>query len=251
MVEQECQTELVGDVIPVPKRARNKVSIATESGDLLTGEAEETAPVAATKGSILFTGDAEGVVPVAMVMSEGEILELEAARIRQESEEDLYAVGGGKLSQAADLQIIDCDGKTWERHFHEDGREYLYCLGTGDTQWVLPKKTEMAGNSEVSGVGMGIVPVEEEPALGTTSSSSPTESFRAQQGSLESVNSGVNSVLSGIAVLGLVVTPRPRVLLMRKEFLESEQTSLENIWIGKKWKRFLRVWQRWNRWVQI
>ena len=194
MVEQECQTELVGDVIPVPKRARNKVSFATESGDLLTGEAEETAPVAATKSSILFTGDAEGVVPVAMAMSEGEILELEAARIRQESEEDLDAAGGGKLSQAADFPIIDCDGKTWERHFHEDGREYLYCLDTGDTQWVLPKKTGMARNSEVSGVGMGIVPVEDEPALGTTSSSSPTESFRAQQGSLESVNSGVNSV---------------------------------------------------------
>ena len=194
MVEQECQTELVGDVIPVSKRARNKVSFATESGDLLTGEAEETAPVAATKSSILFTGDAEGVVPVAMVMSEGEILELEAARIQQESEEDLYAAGGGKLSRAAGLPIIDCDGKTWERHFHEDGREYLYCLDTGDTQWVLPKKTGMAGNSKVSGVGMGIVPVEEEPALGTTSSSSPTESFRAQQGSLESVKSGVNSV---------------------------------------------------------
>ena len=194
MVERECQTELVGDVIPVPKRARNKVSFATESGDLSTGEAEETAPVAATKSSILFTGDAEGVVPVATVMSEGEILELEAARIRQESEEDLDAAGGGKLSQAADFSIIDCDGKTWERHFHDDGREYLYCLDTGDTQWVLPKKTGMAGNSEVSGVGMGIVPVEDEPALGTTSSSSPTESFRAQQGSLDSVNSGVNSV---------------------------------------------------------
>ena len=194
MVEQGCQTELVGDVIPVSKRARNKVSFAAESGDLLTGEAEETPPVAATKSSILVAGDAEGVAPVAMVMSEGEILELEAARIQQESDEDLYADGGGKLSQAADLPIIDCDGKTWERHFHEDGREYLYCLDTGDTQWVLPKKTGMAGNSEGSGVGMGIVPVEEEPALGTTSSSSPTESFRAQQGSLESVNSGVNSV---------------------------------------------------------
>ena len=257
MVEQGCQTELVGDVIPVSKRARNKVSFAAESGDLLTGEAEETAPVAATKSSILVVGDAEGVVPVAMVMSEGEILELEAARIQQESDEDLYADGGGKLSQAADLPIIDCDGKTWERHFHEDGREYLYCLDTGDTQWVLPKKTGMAGNSEGSGVGMGIVPVEEEPALGTTSSSSPTESFRAQQGSLESVNSGVNSVgekdfSSTIRDSGLrvVVTPRPRVLLMRKGFLEAEQTSLENIWIGKKWKRFLRVWQRWNRWVQ-
>ena len=194
MVEQGCQTELVGDVIPVSKRARNKVSFAAESGDLLTGEAEETAPVAATKSSILVAGDAEGVVPVAMVMSEGEILELEAARIQQESDEDLYADGGGKLSQAADLPIIDCDGKTWERHFHEDGREYLYCLDTGDTQWVLPKKTGIAGNSEGSGVGMDIVPGEEEPALGTTSSSSPTESFRAQQGSLESVNSGVNSV---------------------------------------------------------
>ena len=127
-------------------------------------------------------------------MSEEEILELEAARIRQESEEDLYAVGGGKAPQAADIPIIACDGTTWERHFHEDGREYLYCLDTGDTQWVLPKKTEMAGNNEASGVGMGSVPMEEEPALGTTSSSSPTESFRAQQGSLESVNSGVNSV---------------------------------------------------------
>ena len=194
MVEQGCQTELVGDVIPVSKRARNKVSFAAASGDLLTGEAEETAPVAATKSSILVVGDAEGVVPVAMVMREGEILELEAARIQQESDEDLYADGGGKVSQAADLPIIDCDGKTWERHFHEYGREYLYCLDTGDTQWVLPKKTGMAGNSEGSGVGMGIVPVEEEPALGTTSSSSPTESFRAQQGSVESVNSGVNSV---------------------------------------------------------
>ena len=258
MVEQGCQTELVGDVIPVSKRARNKVSFAAESGDLLTGEAEETAPVAATKSSILVVGDAEGVVPVAMVMSEGEILELEAARIQQESDEDLYADGGGKVSQAADLPIIDCDGKTWERHFHEDGREYRYCLDTGETQWVLPKKTGMAGNSEGSGVGMGIVPVEEEPALGTTSSSSPTESFRAQQGSMESVNSGVNSVgekdfplLSGIAVLGLVVTPRPRVLLMKRGFLETEQTSLKlNIWIGKRWRRFLRVWQRWNRWVQ-
>ena len=137
MVEQGCQTDLAGDFTPVFKRARNKVSGADASGDLLTGEAEETAPVAATKGSILFAGDAEGVVPVAMVMSEGEILELEAARIRQESEEDLYAVGGGEVPQAAELQIIDCDGKTWERHFHEDGREYLYCLDTGDTQWVL------------------------------------------------------------------------------------------------------------------
>ena len=194
MVEQGCQTELVGDVIPVSKRARNKVSFAAESGDLLTGEAEETAPVAATKSSILVVGDAEGVVPVAMVMSEGEILELEAARIQQESDEDLYADGGGKVSQAADLPIIDCDGKTWERHFHDDGREYLYCLDTGDTQWVVPKKTGMAGNSEGPGVGMGIVPVEDEPALGATSSSSPTESSRAQQGSMESVNSGVNSV---------------------------------------------------------
>ena len=194
MVEQGCQTELVGDVIPVSKRARNKVSFAAESGDLLTGEAEETAPVAATKSSILVVGDAEGVVPVAMVMSEGEILELEAARIQQESDEDLYADGGGKVSQAADLPIIDCDGKTWERHFHDDGREYLYCLDTGDTQWVVPKKTGMAGNSEGPGVGMGIVPVDDEPALGATSSSSPTESSRAQQGSMESVNSGVNSV---------------------------------------------------------
>ena len=194
MVEQGCQTELVGDVIPVSKRARNKVSFAAESGDLLTGEAEETVPVAATKSSILVVGDAEGVVPVAMVMSEGEILELEAARIQQESDEDLYADGGGKVSQAADLPIIDCDGKTWERHFHDDGREYLYCLDTGDTQWVVPKKTGMAGNSEGPGVGMGIVPVDDEPALGATSSSSPTESSRAQQGSMESVNSGVNSV---------------------------------------------------------
>ena len=170
------------------------MSFAAESGDLLTGEAEETAPVAATKSSILVVGDAEGVVPVAMVMSEGEILELEAARIQQESDEDLYADGGGKVSQAADLPIIDCDGKTWERHFHDDGREYLYCLDTGDTQWVVPKKTGMAGNSEGPGVGMGIVPVDDEPALGATSSSSPTESSRAQQGSMESVNSGVNSV---------------------------------------------------------
>ena len=194
MVEQGCQTELVGDVIPVSKRARNKVSFAAESGDLLTGEVEETAPVAATKSSILVVGDAEGVVPVAMVMSEGEILELEAARIQQESDEDLYAGGGGKASQAADLPIVDCDGKTWERHFHEDGREYFYCLDTGDTQWVLPKKTGMAGNSEGPGVGMGIVPVEDEPTLGATSSPSSTESSRAQQGSMESVNSGVNSV---------------------------------------------------------
>ena len=194
MVEQGCQTELVGDVIPVSKRARNKVSFAAESGDLLTGEAEETVPVAATKSSILVVGDAEGVVPVAMVMSEGEILELEAARIQQESDEDLYAGGGGKVSQAADLPIIDCDGKTWERHFHDDGRECLYCLDTGDTQWVVPKKTGMAGNSEGPGVGMGIVPVDDEPALGATSSSSPTESSRAQQGSMESVNSGINSV---------------------------------------------------------
>ena len=170
------------------------MSFAAESGDLLTGEAEETAPVAATKSSILVVGDAEGVVPVAMVMSEGEILELEAARIQQESDEDLYADGGGKVSQAADLPIIDCDGKTWERHFHDDGREYLYCLDTGDTQWVVPKKTGMAGNSEGPGVGMGIVPVDDKPALGATSSSSPTESSRAQQGSMESVNSGVNSV---------------------------------------------------------
>ena len=49
LVEQGSQTELVGDVIPVPKRARNKVSIATESGDLLTGEVDETAPVTRNK----------------------------------------------------------------------------------------------------------------------------------------------------------------------------------------------------------
>ena len=178
------------------KRARNKVSGATGSGDLLTGKAEETAPVAVTKGSILFTGDAEEAAPIAGVMSEEEILELEAARIRQESEEDLYADDGGKAPRAADTPIIACDGTTWERHLHEDGREYFYCLDTGETQWVLPGKTEMAGNNEASGVGMGNVPMEEEPALGTTSSSSPTESFRAQQGSLESVNSSVGKDFS-------------------------------------------------------
>ena len=194
LVEQGSQTDLVGDVIPVFKRARNKVSGATGSGDLLTGEAEETAPVAATKGSILFTGDAEGIEPITGVMNEEEILELEAARIRQESEEDLYAVDEGKAPQAADTSIIASDGTMWERHFHEDGREYYYCLNTENTQWVFPGKTEKGENNEASGVGMGIVPVEEEPALGTTSSSSPTESFRAQQGSLGSVDSGVNSV---------------------------------------------------------
>ena len=36
---------------------------------------------------------------------------------------------------------------------------------------------------------------------------------------------------------------------MKRGFLETEQTSLKlNIWIGKRWRRFLRVWQRWNRW---
>ena len=97
MVEQECQTDVVG-IIPVARRAQNKMSGAAEGNDLLkTGDAEETAPVAGM---------------------------MEAVRIRLESEEDCYAVDGGKDPHAAeDLVVLD-DGSTWERHYHPDGRQY-------------------------------------------------------------------------------------------------------------------------------
>ena len=105
---------------------------------------------------------------------------------------DWKAIGvmGGKEPQAAEIPIVACDGSTWERHYHEDGREYYYCLDTGITQCVSPAETEVDADNEASGGRTGNVPVGNEPTLGTTPTSPSSESFRAQQGSVVSVDCG-------------------------------------------------------------
>ena len=242
MVDQESQTDLIGEVLQAARRPLNKIKRDPSSSSQGGGSGHEQ------KGADSF----EAAPAAEYAMGEEEILQMEAERLRQlsEEEDEMRQVSERDGFRKDEHLIKACDGTTWEWHLHEDGRQYYYCLDTQESKWTLPVVGEKMKSDEVVGSPSGNE-LEMEAALDSSSSTPKTESTRAFQGSVNSLGEKDFPLLSGIAVLGLVVTPRPRVLLMRRRFLETEQTSLElNIWFGKEWEHFLRVWQRWNRWVQ-
>ena len=146
---QEIQTELSGEVSSVSKRSQNKMkgvssasSICGEGGDEKEGKSVDDLKAAPTA---IYT------------MDEEEILELDAERIRQVSEdaERMCQVSEEDGFQKDERLIKVCDGTTWEWHFLEDGRQYYYCLDTGESKWTLPEAGDKIADNKVTGVPSG------------------------------------------------------------------------------------------------
>ena len=90
-------------------------------------------------------------------MGEEEILQMEAERLRQlsEEEDEMRQVSERDGFRKDEHLIEACDGTTWEWHFHEDGRQYYYCLDTQESKWTLPDVGEKVKSDNVVGVSFG------------------------------------------------------------------------------------------------
>ena len=121
-------------------------------------------------------------------MGEEEILQMEAERLRQlsEEEDEMRQVSERDGFRKDEHLIQACDGTMWELHLHEDGRQYYYCLDTHETKWTLPVVGEKVKSDEVVGSPLGNE-LEMEAALDSSSSTPKTESTRAFQGSVNSL----------------------------------------------------------------
>ena len=113
---------------------------------------------------------------------------MEAERLRQlsEEEDEMRQVSERDGFRKDEHLIKACDGTTWEWHFHEDGRQYYYCLDTQESKWTLLVVGEKMKSDEVVGSPSGNE-LEMEAALGSSSSTPTPESTRAFQGSVNSV----------------------------------------------------------------
>ena len=178
MVDQGSQTHLSGEVLQAARRPLNKIKGDPSASSLCGGSGYEQ------KGADSF----EAAPTADYAMGEEEILQMEAERLRQLSEE------ADEMRQASEMNgfqkgehlIQACDGTTWECHFHEDGRQYYYCLDTQGSKWTLPDVGDKMGSDEVVGSPSGNE-LEMETALGPSSSTPTPESTRALQGSVSSL----------------------------------------------------------------
>ena len=178
MVDQGSQTNLSGEVLQAARRPLNKIEGDPSVSSLGGGSGYEQ------KGADSF----EAAPTAEYAMGEEEILQMEAERLRQLSEEE------DEMRQVSEMDgfrrdehlIKACDGTTWEWHFHEDGRQYYYCLDTQESKWTLPAVGEKMKSDEVVGSPSGNE-LEMEAALGSSSSTPTPESTRAFQGSVNSV----------------------------------------------------------------
>ena len=159
-VDQGSQTNLSGEVLQAARRPLNKIK-----GD----------PSVSSLGG-------------GYAMGEEEILQMEAERLRQlsEEEDEMRQVSERDGFRKDEHLIKACDGTAWEWHFHEDGRQYYYCLDTQESKWTLPVVGEKMKSDEVVGSPSGNE-LEMEAALGSSSSTPTPESTRAFQGSVNSV----------------------------------------------------------------
>ena len=178
MVDQGSQTNLSGEVLQAARRPLNKIKGDPSASSLGGGSGYEQ------KGADSF----EAAPTAEYAMGEEEILQMEAERLRQLSEEE------DEMRQVSEMDgfrkdehlIKACDGTTWEWHFHEDGRQYYYCLDTQESKWTLPAVGEKMKSDEVVESPSGNE-LEMEAALGPSSSTPTPESTRAFQGSVNSV----------------------------------------------------------------
>ena len=178
MVDQGSQTNLSGEVLQASRRPLNKIKEDPSASSMCGGSGYEQ------KGADSF----EAAPTAEYAMGEEEILQMEAERLRQLSEEadEMRQVSEMDGFRKDEHLIQACDGTTWEWRFHEDGRQYYYCLDTQESKWTLPDVGEKIGCDEVVGSPSGNE-LEMETALGPSSSTPTPESTRAFQGSGNSV----------------------------------------------------------------
>ena len=178
MVDQGSQTDLIGEVLQAARRPLNKIKGDPSASSLGGGSGYEQ------KGAESF----EAAPTAEYAMGEEEILQMEAERLRQlsEEEDEMRQVSERDGFRKDEHLIKACDGTTWEWHFHEDGRQYFYCLDTQESKWTLPVVGEKMKSDEVVGSPSGNE-LEMEAALGSSSSTPTPESTRAFQGSVNSV----------------------------------------------------------------
>ena len=178
MVDQESQTDLIGEVLQAARRPLNKIKRDPSSSSQGGGSGHEQ------KGADSF----EAAPAAEYAMGEEEILQMEAERLRQlsEEEDEMRQVSERDGFRKDEHLIKACDGTTWEWHLHEDGRQYYYCLDTQESKWTLPVVGEKMKSDEVVGSPSGNE-LEMEAALDSSSSTPKTESTRAFQGSVNSL----------------------------------------------------------------
>ena len=178
MVDQGSQTDLIGEVLQAARRPLNKIKRDPSSSSQGGGSGHEQ------KGADSF----EAAPAAEYAMGEEEILQMEAERLRQlsEEEDEMRQVSERDGFRKDEHLIQACDGTMWEWHLHEDGRQYYYCLDTQESKWTLPVVGEKMKSDEVVGSPSGNG-LEMEATLGSSSSTPKTESTRAFQGSVNSL----------------------------------------------------------------
>ena len=178
MVDQGSQTSLSGEVLQAARRPLNKIKGDPSASSLGGGSGYEQ------KGADSF----EAAPTADYAMGEEEILQMEAERLRQLSEEadEMRQVSGVDGFQKDEHLVQACDGTTWEWHIHEDGRQYYYCLDTQESKWTPPDVGEKVKSDKVAGSPSGNG-LEVETALGPSSTTPTPESTKAFQGSVNSL----------------------------------------------------------------
>ena len=143
MVDQGSQTDLIGEVLQAARRPLNKIKGDPSSSSQGGGSGYEQ------KGADSF----EAAPAAEYAMGEEEILQMEAERLRQlsEEEDEMRQVSERDGFRKDEHLIKACDGTTWEWHLHEDGRQYYYCLDTQESKWTLPVVGEKMKSDEVVG----------------------------------------------------------------------------------------------------
>ena len=143
MVDQGSQTNLSGEVLQAARRPLNKIKGDPSASSLGGGSGYEQ------KGADSF----EAAPTAEYAMGEEEILQMEAERLRQlsEEEDEMHQVSERDGFRKDEHLIKACDGTTWEWHFHEDGRQYYYCLDTQESKWTLPDVGEKVKSDNVVG----------------------------------------------------------------------------------------------------
>ena len=178
MVDQGSQTNLSGEVLQAARRPLNKIKGDPSASSLGGGSGYEQ------KGADSF----EAAPTAEYAMGEEEILQMEAERLRQlsEEEDEMHQVSERDGFRKDEHLIKACDGTTWEWHFHEDGRQYYYCLDTQESKWTLSDVGEKVKSDNVVGSPSGNG-LEVETELGPLSTTPTPESTKAFQGSVNSV----------------------------------------------------------------
>ena len=181
MVSQETQTVLTGDIPSASRVTQDKMQ-GNSSADAIGGESSDE-----NKGR-----SADGLKPASaakVTMDEEEVLELDAERLQQVSEDadQMRQISEDDGFHQDERWIIACDKTRWKWHHHEDGRQYYYCLDTGESKWVLPKPGDKTRDSKETEEPSGNALEDGNSVLGPISPTPTAESTRAFQGSVDGI----------------------------------------------------------------